>query len=98
MLRLLETENNGVQLGESFSFLVATIFGYDKSIKDSKTPYINFSASECYLSLPAIKPVFCAGKHHSLPDVKLVIVVVVTYNVQLALVLTMSQQYAKLKK
>jgi hypothetical protein len=73
-----------VQLGERFSFLVATKFGHDKSIKDSKAPYINCSASECYLSLPAIKPVFCADKHHPLTDVKLVIVVVVTCNVQLS--------------
>jgi hypothetical protein len=28
-LRLLETENNGVQLGESFSFSDATKFGHD---------------------------------------------------------------------
>jgi hypothetical protein len=60
--------------------------GYkDKLVKDSKAPYINCSASVCCLSLPAIKPVFCTGKHHLLPDVKLLIVVVVTCSVQLAL-------------
>jgi hypothetical protein len=93
-----------VQLGESFSFSFATKFGLDvcvnkpKSVTDSKTPYINCSASECCLSLPAIKSVFCAGKHHPLPDVKLDIVVVVTCSVQLALVLPMSRQSAKLQK
>jgi hypothetical protein len=48
--------------------------------------------------LPAIKPVFCAGKHLPLPDVKLVIVVVMMCSVQLALVLPMSWQSAKLRK
>jgi len=100
LLRLLETENNGVQLGESFSFSDATEFGHDvwitrMSVKDSKTPYVNCSASEYCQSLPAIKHVCCAGKHHPLPDVKLVIVVVVTCSVQLALVLPMSWQSAK---
>ena len=73
--------------------------GYkDKSVKGSKTPYINSSASEYCPSLPAIKPLFCAGKHHPLPYVKLVIVVVVTRSIQLALVLPMSRQSAKLQK
>jgi hypothetical protein len=48
--------------------------------------------------LPAIKPVFFAGKHHPLLDVRLVSVVAVTCSVQLALVLQMSRQYAKLQK
>jgi hypothetical protein len=68
----------------------------DKSVTDSKTPYINCSVSEYCHSLPAIKPALCVGKHHPLPDVKLVIVVV-TCSVQLALVLPMSWQSAKLQ-